>query len=114
MIDVRQYTAAVVEVSTAPIVSIKDSVQTELTLVTTPLDGDWPQGPQVRLRLKVARQKWRMALGLGTFALGLACATPGVWGLTNGYMLSGFIGLVSGGALLALGASLWTGKLSTR
>jgi hypothetical protein len=114
VIDVRQYTAAIIEVTTAPIVSIKDSIQTELTLVTTPLDEDWPQGPQVRLRLKVTRQMSRMVLGIGSFALGLACATPGIWGLSNGYVLAGFIGLVSGGALMALGASLWTGKLSTR
>ncbi len=114
VIDVRQYTAVIVEVTTAPIVSIKDSVQTELRLLTKPFDGDWPQGPQLALRLRVKRQTRRMVLGLGSFSLGVACASPGLWGLANGYVFSGFLGLVAGCALMALGASLWTAKLSTR
>jgi hypothetical protein len=114
VIDVRQYTASIVDVATAPIVSIKDSVHTELRLLTTPFDGDWPQGPQIHLRLKVTRQTRRMVLGLASLVLGLACATPSLWGVANGYVVYGVLGFVSGSALMALGASLWTGKLSTK
>lgn len=113
-IQPRQYTSDHLEFETGTLVFPKGR-RVDLTLSTSPKDGVWPQGPELNLRFRVAKS-WFVLIGaLVSLAIGSTLVAKegravfvGQGGWEDGVFLVGGI------LLVALSATLWTGKLTTK
>jgi hypothetical protein len=115
LIDVRQYTRDHVELECAGL-GFLVSRAAQLTLNTIPADGDWPQGPELTLRFRIGK-KWGISLfSLVTLAAGVVLGSTSLWKLVSGTSetVLAALGAAAGIVLGTIGATLWTGKLTSK
>lgn len=110
----RQYTSDHLELETGALVFPK-SRPVDVTVSTTPKDGDWAQGPELKLRFEVSKSWASLFWALLSFAIGSTIVVKeGRAVLVAQGSWADAALLVGGFGLIALGGTLWTGKLTTK
>lgn len=110
----RQYTADHLEFEVQAL-TFPRRLPVEVALNTTPRDGDWPQGPELRLRFLVAKPVRTMAIALLALVLATVLGLKDIKPILSGGATWLIILQAAGSVILfAFGASLWTGKLTTK
>jgi len=112
--DLRQYTGLHVELEAKHRELLKEG-RAELLLRTEPRDGDWPQGPQLQLRILVSKNWLLTGAGAVAALVGVVLGLDAAVDFFKGQ--GGWLPILSGagGVLLtAIGATVLAGKLQVR
>jgi hypothetical protein len=113
-IEARQYTSEHLELETGRLL-FPTSQRTDLTLSTVPRVGAWPDGPELKLRFEIRKPVRVLVLALAGLTIGTVLTVKearAVFG-SQGSSMDVFL-LVAGVILVVLGATLWTGRASTK
>lgn len=114
-IDVRQYTREHLEIECKSLTFVT-SRWAGIAAKTIPMDGEWVQGPELAVRVKVEK-RWGIAVvSVVMLAAAAVLASTSAWKMVIGAS-EGLLPIVGlGGAVIlgVVGATLWLGKLATK